>query len=189
MREHTSHMYKILEENDVEEWGILQYNNQRGFNPKSIGNFGKGRGRWNFGRGGRGSIICYNFNQPGNLAHDSPNMCTTCTYCRALDHATKYFPLLVVKWKARGNRNHNPNQNVQKISAEKCNEGSRIAVVMHGGSRTRTDVVNEGKKKNQWVRMLAWQPSILNKKRRSMKGKGKNYLEKIREHQHCLRIM
>jgi hypothetical protein len=29
------------------------------------------------------------------------------------------------------NQNQNPNQNVQKISAEKCNEGPRIVVVMH----------------------------------------------------------
>jgi tRNA A22 N-methylase len=58
------------------------------------------------------------------------NPCTTCTYCRALDHVTEYCPQLVVKWQARGNQNQNPNQNVQKISAEKCNEGPRITVVV-----------------------------------------------------------
>jgi hypothetical protein len=129
MREHTSDMYRIQEENVATEGGGQQYNNQRGFNPGNRGNFGRGRGRGNFGRGGRGPIICYNCNQPGHLAHDCPNPCTTCTYCRALDHATKYCPQLVVKWKARGNQNQNPNQNVQKISAEKHNEGPRITVV------------------------------------------------------------
>jgi hypothetical protein len=53
---------------------------------------------------------------------------------------------------ARGNQNQNPNQNVQKISAEKHNEGPRIAVVMHGGDRTGADVMNGGKQDEQWVR-------------------------------------
>jgi hypothetical protein len=88
MREHTSYMYKIQEENVVIEGGGPQYNNQRGFNPGNRGNFGRGRGRGNFGRGGRGPIICYNCNQPGHLAHDCLNLCTMCTYCRELDHVT-----------------------------------------------------------------------------------------------------
>jgi hypothetical protein len=41
---------------------------------------------------------------------------------------------------------------VQKISAEKCNEGPRIAVVTRRGARTRVDVMNEGKQTEQWVR-------------------------------------
>jgi hypothetical protein len=35
---------------------------------------------------------------------------------------------------------------VQKISAEKCNEGPRIAVVTHGGARTGDDMMNGGKR-------------------------------------------
>jgi hypothetical protein len=81
----------------------------------------------------------------------SRNPCTTCTYCRALDHATKDFPQLLAKWKARGNQNQNPNQNVQKISAEKCNEGPRIAVVTRGGTRTGVDAMNGGKQDEKWV--------------------------------------
>jgi hypothetical protein len=88
----------------------------------------------------------------GHLARDCLNPCTTCTYCRALDHATKDCPQLLVKWQERGNQNQNPNQNVQKISAEKHNEGPRIAVVMHGGARTGVDVMNGGRKVEQWVR-------------------------------------
>jgi hypothetical protein len=42
MRECTSDMYKIQEENVAAEGGGPQYNNQRGFNPGNIGNFGRG---------------------------------------------------------------------------------------------------------------------------------------------------
>jgi hypothetical protein len=118
MREHTSDMYRIQEENVAAEVGGPQYNNQRGFNQGNKGNFGRGRGRGNFGRGGRGPIICYNCNQPGHLAHDCQNPCMMCTYCRALDHSTEDCPQLVVKWQARGNQNLNLNQNVQMISTE-----------------------------------------------------------------------
>jgi hypothetical protein len=82
----------------VIEGGGPLYTNQRGFNPRNKGNFGKGRGRGNFSRGGRASIICYNCSQLGNLAHDCSNPCTTCTYCRALDHMKKYCPQLLAKW-------------------------------------------------------------------------------------------
>jgi hypothetical protein len=42
MREFTSDMYKIQEENVVVEGGSQKYNNQRGFNPENRGNFGRG---------------------------------------------------------------------------------------------------------------------------------------------------
>jgi hypothetical protein len=64
MRECTSDMYRILEDNFVTEGGGPLYNNQRIFNPWNKGSFFIGRGRGNFGRGGRGLIICYNCNQP-----------------------------------------------------------------------------------------------------------------------------
>jgi hypothetical protein len=53
MREQTSDMYRIQEENVVAEGGVLQYNTQSGFNPWNRGTFGRGRGIGNFGRGGR----------------------------------------------------------------------------------------------------------------------------------------
>jgi hypothetical protein len=68
MRERIYNMYRIQEENFVEKWSGPQYNTQRGFNPWNRGKFGRGRGRGNFGRGRRGSIICYNHNQPRYLA-------------------------------------------------------------------------------------------------------------------------
>jgi hypothetical protein len=40
MRECTSNMYKIQEENVAVEGGGLQFNNQIGFNPWNRGNFG-----------------------------------------------------------------------------------------------------------------------------------------------------
>jgi hypothetical protein len=135
MRECTLDMYKIQEENVVSNIGGQQYNNQIGFTPGNRGKFGIGRRRGNFGRGGRGSIICYNCNQPGNLACDFSNPCTMCTYCRSLDHAIEYCPQLVVKWQDRGNRSHNPNQIVQKISVEERNEGPIIAIVTCRGAR------------------------------------------------------
>jgi hypothetical protein len=109
MRECTSNMYRIQEENVVVEGGGPQYKNQIGFNQGNRGKFGRGRGKGNFGRGGRGPIICYNCNQPGHLDREFPNPCTTCTYCRALNHVMEYCPQLVFKWKAKGNQNHNQN--------------------------------------------------------------------------------
>jgi hypothetical protein len=54
MRECTSDMYRIQEENVAAEVGSLQYNNQRGFNQANIGKFFQGCSRGNFGREGRG---------------------------------------------------------------------------------------------------------------------------------------
>jgi hypothetical protein len=49
---------KIHEENITTKGGGSNYNNQRGFNPGNQRGFGRGRGKLNFGRGGRGPIIC-----------------------------------------------------------------------------------------------------------------------------------
>jgi hypothetical protein len=86
MRERTS--YRIQEENVATKEGGSHYNNQRGFNLGNRVKFGRGKGKGNFGRRGRGPIICYNCNQLGHLARDCMNLCTTCTYYRALNHAT-----------------------------------------------------------------------------------------------------
>jgi hypothetical protein len=42
MREHTSNMYRIQEENVAIEGGGSQYNNKRSFNPGNRGGFGRG---------------------------------------------------------------------------------------------------------------------------------------------------
>jgi hypothetical protein len=140
-------MYRIQEESVVTKRGGPQYYNQRGFNLGSRGGFGRGRGRGNLGRGVRRPIICYNCNQPRNLASDFLNPCTTCTYYRALDHVTKHCPQLLAKWQERRNQNQNPNQNVQKISVEKRNEGPRITTITCGGDRIGDDAMNGGR----WV--------------------------------------
>jgi hypothetical protein len=41
---------------------------------------------------------------------------------------------------------------VQKISAEKRNEGPRIEIVTCRGARKNVDMMNGGKKMKQWVR-------------------------------------
>jgi hypothetical protein len=98
MRECTSDMYTIQEENVAIEGGGPKYNNQRGFNPGNRGNFSRVPGRGNFCIGGRGMIICYKYNQPRHLARNFLNLCTMCTYCREMDHAIKHCPQLLAKW-------------------------------------------------------------------------------------------
>jgi len=100
-------------------------------------------------------IICDNCNQLEPLARDCLNPCTTCTYCRELDHVIKYCNQILAKCKERGNQNENLNQNVQKISDEKCNEGPRIVVVMCGGTRIVDYAINGRKQDEQWVNKYA----------------------------------
>jgi hypothetical protein len=52
LRECTSDIYRIQEENTDVDGSGAQYNTQRGFNQGNKENFGRGRGRGNFGRGG-----------------------------------------------------------------------------------------------------------------------------------------
>jgi hypothetical protein len=54
----------------------------------------------------------------------------------------------------RGNKNHNPNQNVHNILAKKCNKGPIITIFTREGERTRVDLMNGGKRAEKWVRRL-----------------------------------
>jgi hypothetical protein len=102
MREFTVDAYSFQWEEGL-EGGVLQYNTLRGYNQGGrVGFIGQGRG--GFGRG-RGPIICYNCNQPGYLAGDCHNYCMACTYCRQLDHSTKYYSQLIMKWWEKMNHN------------------------------------------------------------------------------------
>jgi hypothetical protein len=65
MRECNVDAYIVQGEEGVEGW-VPQYNTLRGCNQGGRGGRG-GRGRGGFGRG-RGLIICYNYNQPRELA-------------------------------------------------------------------------------------------------------------------------
>jgi hypothetical protein len=50
---------------------------------------------------GQGQIICYNFAQPGHLARDCQNPCTTCSYYSSFDHVIKDCPVLLAKLQER----------------------------------------------------------------------------------------
>jgi hypothetical protein len=67
----------------------------------------------------------------------------------------EYFPQIVSKWQAKGSQNHNQNQNVQNISAEKWNKGPIIVVVTHRGARIWVDMKKGGNHTKKWVRKSA----------------------------------
>jgi hypothetical protein len=46
---------------------------------------------------GRGQIIYYNCAQPGHLARDFQNPCTTCIYCSAFKHVIEDCLVLLAK--------------------------------------------------------------------------------------------
>jgi hypothetical protein len=78
MREHNVDSY-IVQGEEGKEGGVPQCNTWKGYNQGGRCIFICHR-RGGFNRG-RGTIICYNCNQPGNLAQDYLNPCTTCNYC------------------------------------------------------------------------------------------------------------
>jgi hypothetical protein len=57
-----------------------------------------------------------------------------------------------LKWEARGNHNHKPNQNVQKISTKIRDEGPKIEAVTCRGSRAGIDARVGGRMVEQWVK-------------------------------------
>jgi len=77
-----------------------------------------------------------------------------CTYCRQLDHATKYCPQLIVKWQEKRNLN------LQMTTAKERDELLNIETVMCGGERTRVDVTYQGKRTEQWVRKAKEPPPL-----------------------------
>jgi hypothetical protein len=55
-----------------------------------------------------------------------------------MDHATEDYSRLIAKWHEKRN------QNVHMIVAEGRDNRPRVAAVMHGRSRIRVDVIDQG---------------------------------------------
>jgi hypothetical protein len=94
---------------------------------------------------GRGQIICYSCAQPGHLARDCQNPCTTCSYCNSFEHVKEYCPALLSKLQER----RGGNQQVQLITIEPHGIDPIFVSITRGGTATREDRVTPGKTTKQ----------------------------------------
>jgi hypothetical protein len=77
--------------------GRKKFNPHGGFKGREQGG-GMGRGR--------GQIIFYNCTQPGHLAREFQNPCTTCSYCNSFEHVIEDCIALLTKIQERQGGNH-----------------------------------------------------------------------------------
>jgi hypothetical protein len=90
---------------------------------------------------GQGQIIFYNYTQPGHLARDCQNPCTTCSYCNSFEHVIEDCHALLAKIQER----RGGNQQVKLISAEPHGVDARVIVITRGSTTTGGDMVTPGK--------------------------------------------
>jgi hypothetical protein len=57
---------------------------------------------------GQEQIIYYNRTQPGHLARDYHNPCTTCSYCNSFEHVIEDCPVLLAKLQEIRGSQQNP---------------------------------------------------------------------------------
>jgi hypothetical protein len=91
---------------------------------------------------GRGKIICYNYVQPGHLARDFQNPCTTCSYCSSFEHVIEDCSVLLAKLQERRGPQQNPQ--VKLIYIESHGEEPRVFVITRVGVVTGEDRVTQG---------------------------------------------
>ena len=147
MMERTIDVYAMQSEQQTHPTGGAQHDPGRG-------GYG-GRGGYRGQGGGRGSIVCYNCGQHCHFVRDYPT--TTCTYCKAFNHAIEECLVLLAKIQEK-----QQNLNVQFIEVEQWPLDPTVNVV------TRSGVVTGGqqvKPNGAWVQKVEEkQPSIdLNK--------------------------
>jgi hypothetical protein len=131
IHERLRYIYNI--QGEVQQEGnTLQYNSLGRGNFNSRGGY-RGGGGGGMGRG-RGKIIYYNCVQPGHLARDCQNPCTTCSYCNSFEHVIEEFPVLLAKLQERRGTQHN--LQVQLIYVEPHRVDPRVIVITRGGATT-----------------------------------------------------
>jgi hypothetical protein len=81
--------------------------------------------------------------QPGHLARDCQNPCTTCSYCNSFEHVIEECPVLLAKLQERRGSQQNPQ--IQLIKVEPCEVDPRVVVITRGGAATGQDRVTKEK--------------------------------------------